>query len=371
MRSRINRIGFIIVGLAGFLVALSPAHGQIIYDQPASGNALLVYSHWSLKGDGETTKIDQLTIPLRSFVPIRENLEALFYVASSTNSLEDVNTDYSLSGLGDVRLQVNQSFNDDKMLLSVGLNLPTGKKKINPNEGPFVLQMLSQNYLTFPMRRFGEGFGFNMLVGGAQMIGELRCGAGLMYQFNGKYEPYQGVDKYDPGDFVSLNAGADWQANKTTVAADAILTTYTSDKLDDRKVFKQSTQLDLHLQARHGNKDFSLHGSIGYLWRGRNTLYSTDEKLKIFGNEFLLSGSLTRRFQQDWYVTPSAELKLIAANDEDFGNSTIFGLGGALGREINEQISGNVGFKYFTGNADSGNIDLSGFQLTASLTANL
>ncbi|TET93596.1 MAG: hypothetical protein E3J26_06075, partial [Candidatus Zixiibacteriota bacterium] len=83
-----NKIEFIIIGLVSFLVALSPAYGQIEYDRPASGGTQFFYSHWSLEDNSGTTEINQLTIPVRGFIPIRDNLEALFYVAHSSNDFE-------------------------------------------------------------------------------------------------------------------------------------------------------------------------------------------------------------------------------------------------------------------------------------------
>lgn len=370
MRSKSSTMMASIIGLAGLLLSLSSVHGQIMHGQPASGNVRFVYSHWNLEENGGTTEINQLTIPFTGFMPLRDNLEAVFYVANSSNNLERTNEDYSLSGLGDVRVQLNRSFNDDRLLLSVGFNLPTGKKKIDSDIGPLVLRILSQNYLTLPMRRFGEGFGFNVLLGGAQMLGELRCGAGVMYQFNGKYEPYEERGKYDPGDFISMNAGAEWQKDEMKLTFDAIFTTYTDDKLDGRKVFGQSTQVGLRLGAMYSGETYSVSGGTGYLVRGRNTTFSPDEdQVRIFGNEFWIYGHLARHFHQGWSITPSAELKLIGANDQGFGSSTIFGFGGAVGRTFGEQIRVGIDGKYFTGNADA--IDLSGFQLTASLTANL
>ena len=222
-------------------VVAPPAYGQIRYGQPLSGRAHFIFSHWGLEDDSGTTEIDQMTVPFTGFVPIQENLEALVYVASSSNSLTQGDTDYDLTGLGDVRVQINRSFSDDRLLFSVGVNLPTGKKELSQEEELPILEFLTQNYLSFPMRRFGQGFGVSALLGGAQMLGQLRCGASVMYQFNGSYTPYEGVGDYDPGDFVSASAGADWQKNKISVSGDAIFTLYSKDKTGDADVFKQST----------------------------------------------------------------------------------------------------------------------------------
>ncbi|MEA3296489.1 MAG: transporter [candidate division Zixibacteria bacterium] len=368
-----NRIGLLIIGLVMFLMVLSPAKAQVMYGQPASGEVHFIYSHWNVKYGDTTVKISQLTFPVTGFLPIRDNLEAVVYLAGSSNDvkLPDA-TNYSLSGLGDMRLQFNRSFKEDQLLLSVGVNLPTGKKKLSAaNETP-VLHMLSQNFLDFSMRRFGEGFGFSMLLGGAQKFGEWRCGAGLMYKFSGKYEPYERIGKYDPGDLISLNAGADWFNDKMSLSGNVVYAFYTSDKLDGREMFRQSTQLNMDVSFGYRIEDLQLNAGVGYLLRGRNTLYLEEEdKLKIYGNEFRLRGGAIWALAQDWHIGPTAELKLIAANEKELGSSTILNIGGTVARDISDQVDVFGGIEYFTGQANGGDIDLSGLQLTVGVTASL
>lgn len=358
----------------GFLLTASSLHSQIIYDRPASGNIQVVYSHWSLKDDSATTKINQLTIPFNGFIPIRDNFEARLYIANASNSLTYLNSDSSLSGLSDFRIQVNRSFYDDQFLISAGMNLPTGKKKLNLNEERAIINLLSENYLSFPMRRFGEGFGVNLLVGGATRLGSIRCGAGMMYQYNGSYKPYEDEEKYDPGDFFSISVSADAKTDKVSYSADLIFSGYVADKLDGEKIFKQSPQFDLRLGGVYGSGQYDLHGGIRYIIRGRNTRYIAEsgailEQLKIFGNEFSASAKAIYHPAGVWYFAPSVEMRLIAANEQDFGNSSILGFGGALGRKIGESFQFDLGFKYFTGSADGGDIDLSGFQISSNLMA--
>ncbi|HWR81763.1 MAG TPA: hypothetical protein VN285_00520 [Candidatus Deferrimicrobium sp.] len=366
---RYSITGLIAIGLSTTLL-YGPVQSQIIFDRPTSGEVRVVYSHWSLEDSSGTVKIDQLTIPFTGFVPLGDNMEASVYVANSSNTLEQSGAEKTLSGLGDARLQFNRSFSNDRLLLSLGVNMPVGKKKLDAGEEMLVLQMLSQNFLNLPMRRFGEGFGFNVLVGGAEMVGPARVGGGVMYQFNGKYDPYEASGSYDPGDFVSINAGADWPSGATTISADAIFTTYLSDKLEGEKVFKQSTQVDLRLNAAYQGQSYSIRGGLGYLLRGRNSLFLPgEEQLRILGNEFLINAGLTRHIASGWSITPSAELKLIGETENGFGKCTVAGFGGAIGKSLGERITLNVGGKYFLGDADDGAVDLTGFQVTGSLAA--
>ena len=368
--------------LAAFLILCGgSATAQIVYGQPASGNVTAYITHWKVTADdGTETTLNQFAIPLTGFVPVREDFEVSLYIANASNSVDFPDAEYKLSGLSDVRLQANHSFVEDQLLLSVGVNLPTGKKKLSLGEEWAVLRALSQNYLDFPVVRLGEGLGFNALLGGAAMLSEkIRGGAGIMYQYVGKYEPYEGYADYDPGDLISANAGADFEGKRSTLSIDAILTMYTDDKKDSEKIFRQSTQLDLRLSARVGDEKKSFAGMARYVMRGDNKQYDESgaeiSSLKMFGDEFSIMGGATFMFANEMYFSPAAELRSIAGNGEnleaEIEGATIIGFGGTLGKRIGENLNLEGGFKYYTGSAHGGDLDLSGYQITFGLAATM
>lgn len=349
------------------------AAGQIVYGQPSSGYLRMLYTHWNLDDTYGSASVDQVTTPLNGFVPLQENTELRFYAAGVSTSADIYDYNYKLSGLCDVRLQLNQSLSDDRFLLSLGLNLPTGKKGLSVTDNRPVMEILTQNYLSFPIRRLGEGFGVNMLAGAATSSGNLRYGATVSYQINGAYEAYDGESDYNPGNMFSASASADSKSDNWSFLGDITFTTSSTDKIDDRKVFKQSTEFDLHVATAYNSKAYTFNGDAGYLIRGRNIHYDSTEavfdQLKLYGNEFYLSGRLAYSFTPLWYIAPLGELRLIAGNEYDFGSSHTIGLGAEIGRSIGEGTGIAAGFKYNTGSADGGNIDLSGVQLSIGLTA--
>ncbi len=360
---------------ASLLLALATGAGaQIMYGQPSAADVQFVYTHWEADaGDSlGATSISQVSFPMRGFIPAGDNAELLVYLAGAWNSLDRPAIDeYTLTGLSDARLQYNRSFADDQFLLSVGLNLPSGKRELSIADEAPVLTTLSQSYLSFPMRQFGEGLGFSVMLGGAQMLGQFRAGLSAMYQFNGKYSPYEGVDDYDPGDLISFNTGVDRDFENGRVGANAIVNLYTNDKLEGSEVFKQSTAVDLRLSAEYGGDDGQLNGAVGYLIRGRNTTFveSVQEEVKIYGNEFWGQAAYVHRLG-DWRLGPVAELRNIAENEQDLGSATVFGGGATISRTLGETMGLELSGRYYTGNADGGDIDLTGYQLAVSLTAN-
>lgn len=351
----------------------APTAGQIVYGQPTAGDLRVMYTHWSDESDSVTYDVDQFAIPLVGFIPLQENLELHFYAASASTTLDAGGTDYDIAGFTDMRLQVNHSLVEDQVLVSLGVNLPTGKKTLSVSEERPVMEILTQNYLSFPIRRFGEGFGANVLVGLAAASGNARYGGTVSYQFNGPYEAYEGRGDYSPGNMLMASASADTRADAWTLGADVSFTTYAADKVEDRKVFDQSDQFDIHAGVRYDDETYAFHSDIRYLIRGRNTRYDVNEavfdQLKFYGNEFYLSARFAYSPNKLWFFAPLADLRLIAGDEYGFGPSNTVGVGLEAGRTITEGLTFGAGFKYFMGSADDGNIDLSGYQATAGLLA--
>nr|MBN2276503.1 hypothetical protein [candidate division Zixibacteria bacterium] len=375
MRNKRIIIGILTAGL--MVLAVTPSFGQIIYGEPSAGSLRMVYSHWNMDGESGKIDIDQFTVPVSGFIPLSDNFETRFYMAGSTNVLSYYGSDSSLSGLSDFRIQASRSFSDDRILASIGLNLPVGKRKLDPYEERAVIDVLSQNYLDFPLRRLGEGLGVNMLLGGAAALGRFQCGAGMSYQFNGSYTPYEDGLNYKPGNFFSINANAATGGDRTNYSLDMVYTLYGTDKYDGDKIFKQSQQFDIRLAGAYGETDYSLNGYVRYLIRGRHTRYDITSgavisELKMYGNEFSINGAFTYRPGTDWYIGPNMELKIIGGFeeiDQDVDGATVFGTGIMYGRNFGRDLSFDLGFKYFTGSAYGGDMDLSGFQITAGLAA--
>ncbi|MDH4156586.1 MAG: hypothetical protein OEW00_04855 [candidate division Zixibacteria bacterium] len=362
------------------LAATTSSQGQVIYGQPASGNPQFVYSHWKLQDPaGDEITVSQSYLPLVGYVPLKDNLELQFHIANSSNALKFEGYDKSLSGLSDLRLQVTQSLSDDRFVLSGSVNLPVGKKKLRLSDEWIIVEALSQDFLSLPTRRLGEGFGFSMLAGGATMLGETRVGGGLVYQFNGEYQPYEESGDYDPGDIISANAGGDLQKGGMRWSANAIFTAYTADKQKGIKTFRQSPQFLMSVAGTYETEAMTAGGGVSFLVRGRNVVYDSTEtilsKLKLFGNEFAINGAASWKLAPGWFAGPSALFRHIAANEglleAELGSASVFGAGVNGGKTLGEHFTVDVGFMYFTGSADAGDIDLTGYQLTASLLATL
>lgn len=350
------------------------ADGQIVYGSPAAGGIGVNFTSWSLEStDGDKANIYQAMAPFYAFVPLKDNLEMTFQIANSATFLDTPDEDYNLNGANNAALQISQSLGEDHYLLSFGLNLPTGKKKLDYQEEIVVLRTITQNFLQMPMTRFGEGFGFNLLAGAATMLGEtVRGGAGVTYQYTGSYEPYDGYTDYNPGDLLALNVGLDMGTDSARAALDVVYTMYTNDTKEGQKIFRQAPQIDVRLTGVRATGAVMLSGLLRYLNRGDNKEFDASgaelTPLKLYGNEFAAAGGASFKLGSQFFFGPAAEYRAVSSSDED-GSSSVVGLGGNFTIGAGQSVAINGGGLYHTGNADGGDIDLTGISASLGLTA--
>jgi hypothetical protein len=362
--------------LAIALAATTSVNAQILYGQPTAGSTGIVMTHWKATVGTTETDVDQLFFPITGFLAVRDNFDISVYAGSANSTLGVSDVDYDLNGFGDALIQANHSFANDRLLLSAGVNIPSGKKKLLVSEESRVLDALSQDYLDFPSRRLGEGFGFNVLLGGATMFTEaVRGGAAIRYQYRGEYTPYENYFDYNAGDVMSFTAGVDMSQGSLSLGVDANYATYTADQLAGYKTFKQSPHLDLRLSAGVSSPKIAWGMVVGGIMRGDNKEYDTSgteiSALKRYGNEFSVGTAFSWMPSKVWTLGPTLDLRFIGANDAGLDKSTIFGAGGSVSSQFSKNLGLELGGKYYTGSADDGDIDLSGYQLTFGLTASM
>ncbi|MBU8920733.1 MAG: hypothetical protein KOO63_02625 [Bacteroidales bacterium] len=360
--------------LALILISSSTVQAQIVYGQPGTAGLKFYYSSWNLEDqDGIVQNISQGTLNLSGFVPLRDNLEARYQILSGFNTLEDGNGEDDLSGLGDLRIQISRSFSRDRHLLSVGVNLPTGSRELNAEGERRVVEFLSYDFLTLPMRRFGEGLGFNIQAGTAAELGRFKCGLSAVYDFLGTYTPYEEAGDYNPGDAISVNATASTMSGKVNYTGDFGFSAFGTDALDDDDIYKQAPQFNARVMAVIPGKKYTTSIGTRLIIRGRNKRYSLtdgviDSQLKKYGDEIGGFARVSFKAWNAWNIGTMLGIRQIMANEEEFDASTVFNLGLDLSRAINDRLTFDTGVIYYTGSADGGELDMSGFQMSGGIS---
>ncbi|MCX5752994.1 MAG: hypothetical protein NTW97_05030 [Candidatus Krumholzibacteria bacterium] len=360
-----------ILALASLFAA--EASCQIAFNQPGSFAMRFNYSGWTLDpASGPEESISQMTLGLSGFVPVRDNFEARYQIVSGYNDLDMDGTRTDMSGLGDLRLQLAHSFSRDRLLLSAGLNLPTGKKELDSGGERRIIEFLSRDYLSLPLRRYGEGFGFNLQAGGAAELGPFKCGMSGVYDYCGSYKPYEESGDYDPGDAFSLNATTAVTSGRIEYTGDFGFSFFGTDALDNKNIYRQAPQFSARLMAALPGERYGATLGMRMILRGRNRRYDPtdgviDSQLKKYGDEFDVFLRVARSLGTDWKIGGLIGTRQILSGEEDLGKSSLLNFALDLGRDLSRNLGLDAGVMYYTGSADGGDVGIGGLQISGGL----
>jgi len=166
-----------------------------------------------------------------------------------------------ISGLTDVQLRAQYTLGSDRVVLTGGVNLPTGNATVSPDQLA-AASLIGSDFLAFPVSNMGTGLA---VTGGAAMaypLGAWNLGAGASVRRSRAYEPFDvpGASfRYQPGDEVRLRLGVDRPVGEGRLALGA---TYAAFGHDDAGGFTYNTGDRVialgELTGRLGEQDYTV-----------------------------------------------------------------------------------------------------------------
>jgi len=251
---RVRAGGALVAAAACLLAAARPlsAQGRLVGTRSASLGP--VYETWSFAdpvqqstfdnaGNARVTGASQWSVPIGVVVPLgtRWSFDLSGAFASGQVDLEgtdpSLDTDgYALSGLTDVKLRLTGPLAGDNVLVTLGLNVPTGKTELDAEELS-ALRVLAAPALSFQTPALGTGLGGTTGIVLARQFGGWAWAFGASYEFRGKYNPVAalqagaGQSDFNPGDGVHLSLGADGLLGSHGMTLGLSADVFTTDKL--------------------------------------------------------------------------------------------------------------------------------------------
>lgn len=221
------------------------ANDAYIISQKGVVKIMPLYQNWEIE-DGY--QVSEMSIPLFFYYPINRAMS--FYLrGSQASATGDVP---NLSGISDTQVSFNYHVEAYHLVLNVGLNVPSGKKELTATEFQ-TSSVLSYNYFNFQVPNFGQGLNISAGLTYAYPIKDnVVIGLGASYQYKGKFKPLKGMlDDYDPGDEILFTGGVDLRLDeKTACSVDMIYVLYSTDQIDEEKVFESGNSLIASIQFR-------------------------------------------------------------------------------------------------------------------------
>jgi hypothetical protein len=373
-------------GLAGFaalavLVAGDAAALDLEDDQgflPRSARVSVGFDYrtWSIDQEiGEDFRLSQLVVPTFVHTALRRDVELsyLFNIADSRLDADSAD-EAALGGITDGKLALTYFFPDRRFSAGLGLRVPTGKSRLDPDE-EVVAQQLAERIFGFRVKRYGEGTDVEVRGGAATLFdGGVSLAAGVSYLVKGDFAVVSPIDReestYEPGNELSLLGGVGARFADRDWNGRVQFTTFAADERDGAKEIEEGAEASLRLRVR----DEHLIGVIDWegdaLWKGETKVVSAGGQpptRDVGGSILRLGGTLMSRWNQKTSIGGGGALSWYGETDRGVGDGLIFEAGPRIRRSIQDNLDLEGGYTLYLGNAEDGTVGLTGHDLTLAV----
>jgi len=246
--SLVRRAGRGAMLAAAWLGCAGVAVGQ---DGPVRRPTLLAGARWEswhfaspLASDSlHVDRVSQLSLPLGVVVPLGErwtfDVSGAYAIGrvQLTDSAGDNGRTLELDGPTDVKMRLVGRLIGDALILTLGLNAPTGLTRLG-NDEVQALRLLGAPPLRIPSPTLGSGLGATAGLVVAHQFGEWALATGATYETRATYTPIDAAvaglsstTELDPSDAVHLSLGADRLFGEHRLSFLTIYDVYGKDRL--------------------------------------------------------------------------------------------------------------------------------------------
>ena len=238
------------------------------------------------------TRISEFTVPLFVLVPVTPSLSfdvgTSFARARVEQTTGGKSTSSSISGLTDTQIRANYVLGNDFVVVTAGVNLPTGRSTVTAQQ-QLAAGLVGSDFLSFPIPNMGTGFGGTGGVAIARPIGEWNLGVGLSLRRSAQYDPFDAAGgpalHYQPGNEYRARAGVDRALGTGRVALGLTYSTFGNDNLAGSLYNTGNRWLSqASISNTYGVGQLTL--SAWNLFRTRGTLADSS----VLGHENILNG---------------------------------------------------------------------------------
>jgi len=212
------------------VIGASSAGAQVKLAGDASSFVGPVFEVWKFGNDGipqptvdgantvRVTRASQWSIPVSVMVPAGNRWSFDLTTAYASSDVRIAGTDpvtgsdhYTLNGISDVRIRATGHIVGDNVLVTAGINLPTGETELDQEELS-ALRVVGAPALSFQVPVLGIGTGGTLGVVLAREISAWSWALGTSYEMRKQYTPISvaaGIPvDFSPGDAVHLSLGS-------------------------------------------------------------------------------------------------------------------------------------------------------------------
>jgi hypothetical protein len=220
---------------AVLLATAAPAAAQSIFD--TSIRLGPQYVRYKIEAPSNTT-ISEFALPLFVVVPLGNALTVDVGTAYAMSRVERTAngqpTTSEISGMTDTQVRANYTLGTDFLVLTAGINIPTGSSTATLAQQP-AATLIGSDFLSFPISNMGTGLGATGGLAIARPLGDWNVGAGVSVRRSQPYDPFEQADgqrlRYEPGDEYRARIGVDRALGTGRVMLGMTFSRFTDDNI--------------------------------------------------------------------------------------------------------------------------------------------
>ena len=194
----------------GVLLSAPALRAQDASSLSSSASVQLV--SYTLKRGAAENRISELIVPIAAAYRLTDRVSfdvATAYARATTNLTGAPES--RISGLTDTQVRASWVFGEDAIVLTGGVNLPTGQATATESQFRAAGQ-IGNDFLLFPISSMGSGLAATGGIAVARPLGSWNIGAGASFRYASEYEPYEFNNvrsRYQPGSEYRARLGVD------------------------------------------------------------------------------------------------------------------------------------------------------------------
>jgi hypothetical protein len=183
--------------------------------------------------------ISEMSVPVFAFVPLtrmlRIDVGTAFASARVTSISSGQSVESSISGLTDTQIRATLNMGTDFVVLTAGVNVPTGRATAAPEEQA-AASLIGNDFLVFPISSMGSGLGGTGGLAIAHPLGDWNVGAGFSVRHSMPFDPFEDAAgaklRYTPGDEMRGRVGVDHPYGTGRVSLGVTYSKFTDDDIE-------------------------------------------------------------------------------------------------------------------------------------------
>lgn len=225
------------------------------------------FKSWTIEDEtsGDEVTVRQFATRLKATVDVHPDVDLVVYTAGGF-SQDRRGVVSEISGLADTKIKAYGFAWEDQLVLSLGVNIPTGVTSLD-DEDVKAVQAVSPNVLGFRMKDYGGGTDLDLATSVGFDLGHgWTVGGGLSYLFRGEYD-LDTRSTYGPGNEFSITAGSDWRRGRLLLSLDTLYRGFGKDSLGSSGTFSNGDQFETSARALWRKESWGTHVFLRHIYK--------------------------------------------------------------------------------------------------------